>query len=676
MERSQVTLKSDRVPIEPKILQVLLVLAKHQGEVVPYQTILEQAWQGLEVGPNTIQRCITKLRKVLGDDAKEQRIIATYPKVGYSLLANVNWPDSNESETHTRSYRWHLAAVLAFGLLTMVAVKLFTESVPPLPIAQLVSLTTTDNTELSPTFSPDGRYVAFQRYTGMCESQIWAKDLTTRQEFQLTKNSSQFGTPSWSPDGKRLAFSSNTGCADGKKAKKCKDIQLLSFPLAKGEPRNSEQLVACDKESYGAAIWLSDDQVAFLAKAGEAYFLKRYTLSSGHLETLSDELDHVPYSLEFSNKKKQFLIAQHDMNDRSILTILSETGKPVQDLLLEDIELRARKRYWTPAWHPSGEYMITSWENRFYRIDMAGNITRYPVASNQEIYNAVFDASGEKIVASVGTFDSDIGEYALNFDFLNSVSEKKITANDPEIKIIHRSTVVEQSAKYQPGGDQIAFISDRNGEPQIWLSAKDEQGSPIVVADTAGVESFIWSNNGQMLLYLVEGGIQLTNLDGASEKVAADFFVTRLYHQVSENEVLLGVNIDKVPQLILFNLATKQYRTQYLGRAAWAYLDQSDNLLINSWEGELFQIEDGEKVSLVGINPSLSISKFFLTGDSFLLFDSEKRLWRYHRDSGEAQEVGKVASDIIDIGDIDLKANKLLVTRYVGGRKEIVVFYE
>lgn len=92
MRRSQIINQNAIVSMEPKVLKVLLVLAEHQGKVVTQKDLLDKVWPNIEVAPNTLQRCITQLRKALDDNAREQRVIATHPRVGYSLLASVNWP--------------------------------------------------------------------------------------------------------------------------------------------------------------------------------------------------------------------------------------------------------------------------------------------------------------------------------------------------------------------------------------------------------------------------------------------------------------------------------------------------------------------------------------------------------------------------------------------------------
>ena len=91
LSRSVVIKGEQQTQVEPKVLQVLLLLATRQNEVVTHKEIMEHVWQGTEVVPNALQRCIAILRKVLGDDAKAPTKIATHPRIGYRLLAEVSW---------------------------------------------------------------------------------------------------------------------------------------------------------------------------------------------------------------------------------------------------------------------------------------------------------------------------------------------------------------------------------------------------------------------------------------------------------------------------------------------------------------------------------------------------------------------------------------------------------
>ncbi len=72
--------------IEPKMMEVLSLLAQAEGQVVPKQQLVEQVWGAYGGGEDALTQTISKLRKALGDSAKQSRIIKTIPKKGYRLL--------------------------------------------------------------------------------------------------------------------------------------------------------------------------------------------------------------------------------------------------------------------------------------------------------------------------------------------------------------------------------------------------------------------------------------------------------------------------------------------------------------------------------------------------------------------------------------------------------------
>ena len=72
-------------------------------------------------------------------------------------------------------------------------------------------LTQTLATEGSPTWSPDGKYILFDRNvlaTSRRQSDIFIMDADGRNEQHLTYHPADDGFPTWSPDGKQIAFSS------------------------------------------------------------------------------------------------------------------------------------------------------------------------------------------------------------------------------------------------------------------------------------------------------------------------------------------------------------------------------------------------------------------------------------------------------------------------------------
>ena len=78
------------VRLEPRAMAVLCYLASKAGQPVDRRDLEENCWCGLVVGYDALTNAIIKIRKALGDSARESRYIETIPKFGYRLIAKVS----------------------------------------------------------------------------------------------------------------------------------------------------------------------------------------------------------------------------------------------------------------------------------------------------------------------------------------------------------------------------------------------------------------------------------------------------------------------------------------------------------------------------------------------------------------------------------------------------------
>lgn len=76
--------------VEPKAMEVLLVLAAEAPATVTLQTLVERVWHNVCVGDGVVHRAISHLRRVLGDDARSPAFIETVPRRGYRLICSVH----------------------------------------------------------------------------------------------------------------------------------------------------------------------------------------------------------------------------------------------------------------------------------------------------------------------------------------------------------------------------------------------------------------------------------------------------------------------------------------------------------------------------------------------------------------------------------------------------------
>jgi TolB-like protein len=81
------------IQVEPRAMDVLLLLAQHAGEVVSVDELLTSVWRGAIVGDGSVYLAISQLRRALDDPAQSTRHIETIPKRGYRLTVPVKYSD-------------------------------------------------------------------------------------------------------------------------------------------------------------------------------------------------------------------------------------------------------------------------------------------------------------------------------------------------------------------------------------------------------------------------------------------------------------------------------------------------------------------------------------------------------------------------------------------------------
>ena len=280
LTRNQITQNKQPQTLAPKALAVLTCLAENQGKVVSQEALLTKVWPNTVVSNNTLQRCIAQLRKALGDDGKVQVYIKTHAKKGYSLECNVQWQNTDntdssnnlaheiiktssddngkttdtcktkEADNNCQKLNEQMAEpissnsivswqekykpaliILAILVVVFLAATLLSKSPQSkLSVTKIRAVTATDGKELASIYSPDGKYNIFHRFSkDNCVSNIWAKNLETQQEHQLTKNLDSYGKHSFSKDGKQLVFIRKLNCEQAITQKKCYQLMSLDF---------------------------------------------------------------------------------------------------------------------------------------------------------------------------------------------------------------------------------------------------------------------------------------------------------------------------------------------------------------------------------------------------------------------------------------------------------------
>ncbi len=75
------------VPVERKVLMLLLHLVRHRDRAVARQELLAQIWAGVKVGDASLTRAVVEARRAIGDEA--QKMIVTVRGIGFRFAAPV-----------------------------------------------------------------------------------------------------------------------------------------------------------------------------------------------------------------------------------------------------------------------------------------------------------------------------------------------------------------------------------------------------------------------------------------------------------------------------------------------------------------------------------------------------------------------------------------------------------
>src|SRR5215471_17717010 len=154
------------IPLQPKTFQVLLVLVRHNQEVVTKDDLMKTVWPDTVVEEANLSRNIFLLRKALGESPQDHRYVVTVPGRGYRFAEEVQFVPEQQplnivAASHAKvqvevkeSSRWPWLAIAAVVLLAVTAgvVRLFVHRKPVLTEKDTVVLADFVNSTDDPVF--------------------------------------------------------------------------------------------------------------------------------------------------------------------------------------------------------------------------------------------------------------------------------------------------------------------------------------------------------------------------------------------------------------------------------------------------------------------------------------------------------------------------------------------
>jgi Tol biopolymer transport system component/DNA-binding winged helix-turn-helix (wHTH) protein len=241
---------ADEVPLTPKSFSVLIVLASSNGQLISKEELFRQVWPDTFVEANNLARNISMIRKALHERDADREYIGTISGRGYRFLAEVTRisraelsdppaaahspiPSAATHQTNVDpqplvlagaaliddglpgsgggSSAWRVpvlgAVTLALLLTAIVLLTGWRERPAETPEHRLWKLTSAARFENEPTWSADGRWIAYSSDRGD-NFDIWAQPVGEGNPIQITSGAARDWQPSWSPDGRYIAYRS------------------------------------------------------------------------------------------------------------------------------------------------------------------------------------------------------------------------------------------------------------------------------------------------------------------------------------------------------------------------------------------------------------------------------------------------------------------------------------
>ena len=349
----------------------------------------------------------------------------------------------------------------------------------------LSQVTFAEGVEEYPAWSPDGRNLLYTGEVGKIRK-IFRKDLTTKQDSQLTQGDFDEVQPAWSPDGRQVVFvrarQPGVKMQPGDVFGEFQDADVWVLDVASGKERklidNAFNPVYSPDGKHIAvdASWAASRRIWMVDRQG--HNPQQITTDT------SEEVVHVAPSWSPDGKKIAFQNMVRTKFDIRVVNLESKEMSWITNDLFSNIR---------PAWSPSDKFIYFS----SYRSGGI-NIWRAPVKKDGTLngpLQQVTTGAGQDVEVATSADGKGLAFATLrqNADIwkLPVLPQTGLVRGSPEPVV---STTREDSrGAWSPDGKIVVFNSDRAGAMNIWLLSLEDSTTRQLTSGDGGDFQPNWS---------------------------------------------------------------------------------------------------------------------------------------------------------------------------------------
>jgi Tol biopolymer transport system component/DNA-binding winged helix-turn-helix (wHTH) protein len=487
-----------RIRLQEQPFRVLFLLLQRAGEVVTRDELREQLWPAdtfvdFDHGLNS---AVGRLREALRDSADKPRFIETIAKRGYRFIGSLQTspphtiaaaPPVHQRNLRDRfaTHRFWIAATTCMALLCAASLWARYRPNPDTQLSKIevVPLIGLRGYQATPALSPDGTLVAFRQSDGAKNTGIYAAVVGGQKSIQLTSDPGDC-CPTWSPDGRQIAF---TRYSD-------KIFSIFTVPALGG----TEHRLYRGPDHWGGGLsWSPDGNLIAFTESREtdptrAWISVLSIADSSRRQISSPTPGWIDHSPMYSPDGRHLAFIRSSVagvsND---IWVMAANGSHVKRLTFDHRPIGG-----PPAWtRDSSEIVFSSArgaEMSLWRVAADGCLP-HPVAGpvGEAAWPSIPAHGEDTLVYEQGLGKSDVWRLDLK--------DARHPQKAPYPLVSEKGD--KMRPELSPDGKKVAFESDRLGFWDIWTCNVDGSGCDQITSLHGTAGRARWSPDGRYLAF-------------------------------------------------------------------------------------------------------------------------------------------------------------------------------